>query len=76
MRQGEKVSLDHKLPDSIDPYWGEAAKKLSQVMGELGEAHGYPEPACKALSFPEVLSLFQISLKGLSISASSDIVKL
>ena len=51
LRQGEKVSLDHKLPDSIDPYWGEAAKKLSQVMGELGEAHGYPEPACKALSF-------------------------
>ena len=51
LRQGDKVSLEHKLPDSIDPYWSEASKKLSQIMGELGEAHGYPDFACKALSF-------------------------
>ncbi len=51
LRQGEIVKLEHNAPEPIDPYYAQTSKRLSALMSELGEAHGYPENARRALSF-------------------------
>lgn len=41
LRQGEKVRLEHKEPESIDPYWQKTGERLSEIMTEQAGAYAF-----------------------------------